>query len=280
MQARLVARSQLFGDLIRLGVRRGSAVMVHTRMSAIGWVVGGAPTVIEAVMDTVGPEGTMLVLTGWEDRPPYHQIEWNPQQRGVYERECPVFDPLRSRAEVEHGRVAEAVRTWPGARHSRHPVCAFAAIGARAEWLVEAQSLDEGYGTNSPLDRLAQLDGDVVMLGAPLETVTLIHHAEYRASAASKRWVEYCMPVLIDGERRWRTIRELDSSNGALPYEELGLGRDAFEVIAESALAEGIGRRRRVGTADSYLFHASELIDYAVDWLNHRFDGGPPATTD
>lgn len=273
MDRPVVTRSEVSADLVRLGVRRGSAVMLHASMSSIGWVIGGAPTIIDAVLDAVGPDGTVVALTGWEDRPPYHQHTWDPASREAYMRECPAFDPRRSRAEVEHGRVAEAVRTWPGACHSRHPVCAFAAIGGRAAWIVDSQSLDEGYGTDSPLDRLVHLDGAVLLLGAPLDTLTLLHHAEYLTTAEPKRWNEYGMPVTVDGQRCWRTIRELDSSTGALPYERLGLEQDPFAVIAGEALANGLGRRGTVGVAESHLFPAADLLHFAVDWLDRAFAG-------
>ena len=123
----------------------------------------------------MGPDGSLLALTGWEDRPPYHQHDWNPEVRRLYREEAPAFDPIVCPAERDHGRVPEAVRTWPGAAHSRHPVCAFAAVGARAEWLVGGQSLDEGYGEGSPLHRLVEADGAVLLIGDLFENVTLLH---------------------------------------------------------------------------------------------------------
>ena len=186
-----MTRSRLIADLNGMGVAEHSAVMVHTSMSAIGWVVRGASTLINAPVSVLGPTGTVMVLTGWEDRPPFHQGEWNNAERTAYLEECPHFDPRVSRAEVAHGPLPEAVRTWPRARHSAHPVDAFASIGADAAWLVSGQSLDEGYGTNSPLARLVKRDGSVLLLGAPLDSVTLLHYAEYLATAGPKRWNEY-----------------------------------------------------------------------------------------
>lgn len=272
-EASLATRSRLVEDLRRLGVgdRPGSVVIVHTSMSAIGWVVGGAQTVAEALLDAVGAEGTILVLTGWQDGPPYHQQQWDEERRRSYMQECPPFDPRKAHADGENGRVPEAVRTWPGAAHSRHPACAFAAVGARAEWLVEAQSLDEGYGDGSPLHRLVEAGGDVLVLGAPLETVTLLHYAEYLARAPEKRWVEYEMPILVGGQRVWRRIRELDSTVGAFPYEELDFEEDAFAVMAKDALRAGIGRAGTVGSAESYLFPAAPLAEHARTWLETRF---------
>ena len=267
----LVPRSRLVAELDALGVGERPTLMVHTRMSAIGEVVGGAPTVVDALLEVLGPEGCILVLTGWEDRPPYHQDAWPASARAAYRDECPAFDPRVARAERDHGRVPEAVRTWSGACHSVHPVCAFAAIGASAAELLAGQSLDHGYGAGSPLDGLVARDGAVLMLGAPLATLTLLHYAEYLADAGPKRWVEYEMPVLIDGVRTWRRIRELDSSRGAFDYERLGLHDDEFAVISRAALDAGIGRTRTVGDAEVTLFPARELVAHAVSWMERHF---------
>jgi aminoglycoside 3-N-acetyltransferase len=176
-----------------------------------------------------------------------------------------------ARAEREHGRVPEAIRTWPGAQHSRHPVCAFAALGPAAEWLLSGQSLDEGYGEGSPLARIVAAGGAVLLLGDLFDSVTLLHYAEYCASAGPKRYVEYEMPVLVDGQRVWRRIRELDSSAGAFPYEKLALEEDAFAVITRAALEVGIGRSGHVGAASAHLLPAQRLLDFACGWLRDRF---------
>ena len=269
----VITRSRLVADLgaLGLGAYGESAVMVHARMSALGWVAGGAQTVVEALTDAIAPRGTLLVLTGWQDRPPYHQQDWDAEERRLYREEAPAFDPRLARAEHEHGRVPEAIRIWPGAQHSRHPVCAFAALGPSAEWLVSGQSLDEGYGESSPLARLVAAGGAVLLLGDLFDSVTLLHYAEYRASAGPKRSVEYEMPVLLDGRRVWRRIRELDSSAGAFPYEKLGLEEDAFAAITRAALEAGIGHSGVVGAARAHLLPAPHLMDFACAWLQERF---------
>jgi aminoglycoside 3-N-acetyltransferase len=268
-----VTKSTMIADLGALGVGAygESAVMVHARMSALGRVIGGAQTIVEALTAALAPRGTLLVLTGWQDRPPYHQQDWDETERRLYRAEAPAFDPLLARAEREHGRVPEAVRTWPGARHSRHPVGAFAALGPAAAWLVAGQALDEAYGAGSPLARLVEADGAVLLLGDLFDSVTLLHHAEYCAAVGPKRWVAYEMPVWIDGRRAWRRIQELDSSAGALPYEDLALDDDAFAVITRAALAAGVGRSGPVGAATGHLLPARRLLGFACAWLEERF---------
>src|SRR5215831_4520548 len=109
---RPVTRSKLVGDLRDLGVRPGSVLMVHTRMSAIGWVVGAAETVVRALLDAVGPDGTLLAYLGWSDNTA-GMDRWPPNWQDAYRAEVPPFDPLFSETDPQMGRVPERIRTWP-----------------------------------------------------------------------------------------------------------------------------------------------------------------------
>ena len=114
------------------------------------------------------------------------------------------------------------------------------------------------------------------MLGAPLDTVTLIHHAEAVARVPEKRRVSYGMPVMVDGERVWRTFSDIDTGGGALPYERLLGGEDYIEHIARTALAAGAGSGRPVGEATAYLFDARRLLRHAVGWIERNFSPESP----
>src|ERR1051326_642955 len=89
---RPVTRSGLVRDLRGLGVRPGGVLMVHTRMSAIGWVVGGAQTVVTALLDVLGPAGTLMAYVGWNDSTG-GMIGWPTEWQEAYRAECPPFDP-------------------------------------------------------------------------------------------------------------------------------------------------------------------------------------------
>jgi aminoglycoside 3-N-acetyltransferase len=267
-----VTRSRLAADLRRLGVRTGGITMVHTRMSAIGWVVGGSETVVRALLDALGPEGTLMAYVSWEEHV-YHAADWPQEHRQAYLAEPPVFDVATAEAAREHGQIPERVRTWPGAARSAHPEASVVAVGARAEWLTGAHPQDDGYGAGSPFGRLVDAAGQVLLLGTPLETATLLHHAEAIARAEPKRRVTFRIPVAERGRVVERTFTDIETSSGAFPYEELGLGEDEFAVIARAALDAGIGARGQVGAAKSHLFEARELTAFAVSWLEDRFGG-------
>lgn len=269
-----VARSRLVADLRRLGVPAGGVLMVHTRMSAIGWVIGGSETVVRSLLEALGPDGTLMAYASWQEHV-YHVTDWPEQHRDAYVAEPPVFRVPTAEAARDHGRIPERVRTWPGAGHSAHPEAAVVAVGARAGWLTDGHAVDDAYGAGSPFSRLVDAGGHVLLLGAPLDTTTLLHHAEAIARVSPKRRVTFRIPVAEDGGVVERTYTDIDTSKGAFPYEDLGLEDDEFTVIVRAALAAGIGASGRVGQAESHLLPAAELVRFGVAWMEERFgDGG------
>ena len=272
----LVTRSQLAKNLESLGLRPGGAVMVHCRMSALGHVVGGAETVVSALLDALGPEGTLMAYTGWQDEPPDDLDALDEETRRAYLDEHPAYDPRVALSRRDHGRVPEALRTWPGALHSGHPEAGVAAIGPLAGELTASHPYDDAYGAGTPYARLVELRGQVGMVGAPLESATLVHHAEAIARVPGKRRVGYHYPVFEGGERVWRTLSDIDTSEGALPYERITGEEDYIGHIARSALADGVGRSGPVGEGKAYLFEARDLVAYAVRWIESNFPPGTP----
>ena len=246
--------------------------MVHCRMSALGYIVGGAETVVRALLDASGPGGTLMAYTGWQDEPPDDLLsERDEETRRIYVEEHPPYDPRVALSRREHGRLPEALRTWPGARHSGHPEAGVAAVGPLADVLTAEHPYDDAYGADTPYAQLVELGGRVAVLGAPLDTVTLVHHAEAVAEVPGKRRVSYGSPVIVSGERLWRIFSDIDTAEGALPYERV-LGEEGYiEHIARSALAAGAGMGGPLGEAEAYLFDARGLVEHAVGWIEHNF---------
>ncbi len=265
-----IARSRLAAELKRLGVGEGAALMVHTRMSALGWVVGGSGTVVEALLEALGPRGTLLGYASWQEHV-YHADEWPQEHRAAYLAEPPVFDPATAEAARDHGRIPERLRTWPGARRSLHPEASVVAVGRLARELTVDHPQHDAYGPDSPFARLVAAEGQVLLLGAPLDTLTLLHHAEAIAAAPAKRTVTFEIPVATPHGVERRTYTDIDTSRGAYPYERLGLPGDEFAVIAGEALEAGIGTTGTVGQAACHLFPAGELTCFATAWIEARF---------
>jgi aminoglycoside 3-N-acetyltransferase len=254
-----VTRARIADDLRALGVRPGSVTLVHSSVSALGWVCGGAQAVVEALRDALGPDGTLVVPThtggnsdpaDWQ-RPPVPEAWWP-----VIRAEMPAFDPALTPVRGL-GAVVELVRALPGALRSAHPQVSFAAIGPQAAAVTEDHALDSGFGERSPVGRIHELDGDVLLLGAGHGANSSLHLAEYRVPVP-QRETSSAAVAGPDG-RRWVTWEDVVADES--DFEELGAAFDATGSVSIGPVGEGEAR----------LMRQRELVEFAVAWMTeHR----------
>ncbi|MGF6229396.1 aminoglycoside 3-N-acetyltransferase [Inquilinus ginsengisoli] len=265
MTAQIHTRRALAAQLRQIGLGAGDSVMVHAALRSAGRILGGPDALIDALHDVLGPGGTILVYTDWSDD--YHDLlDDDGTVPAEIRDDIPPFDPAASRARRANGAIAELVRTRPGARRSANPGASFAAVGGRADWFTADHALDYGYGERSPFAKLVQARGKVLMLGAPLDAMSLLHHAEHLARIPGKRVVRYETPILVAGRKVWRRIEEFDTSDPVVD----GLPEGYFGTVVEDFLAAGGGIRGSIGDAPSVLVPAAEMTDFAVRWLEDR----------
>ncbi len=253
-----VTRARLAADLAELGVAAGDRVEVHASISSLGWVPGGAQTVLLALLDAVGSAGTLVFPTqtgqlsdpaGWGD-PPVPE-PWIP----VLRAELPAFDPALTPSRGM-GVLPEVARSHPGAVRSAHPLLSFVAIGPDAASLMAPHALAPAFGETSPLGRLTAAGASVLLLGVDHGACTALHLAEHRSTWPSKREVEVSAPILDRGGRReWVT------------WTDLELDEDDFTSLGAAWIADGGGRTGRVGAAEARLEPMPELVEFAEAWM-------------
>ncbi|MFG3341033.1 aminoglycoside 3-N-acetyltransferase [Glycomyces sp. NPDC048151] len=265
MSSDTATRSSLAADLRRIGLAEGDAVMVHAAFGKVGPVVGGPDTLVDALLDTVSPKGTILSYQDWE----LSVDVWDEHGRVLPELRdhVPPFDPATARPARDHGVLAAVIGTRKGVRRSVNPGASVAALGARADEFTAGHPLDYGYGEDSPFARLVAAGGRVLMVGAPLDTMTVLHHAEHLADLPGKRRIEVEYPLATPEGTAWRVVEEFDTSEPVVP----GPPEDYFRLIVEDFLATGAGLRGRIGDAESVLVDAPAIVDFAVDWLETRY---------
>lgn len=242
----------------QLGLTAGMCVLVHSSLSKIGYVPGGPIAVIQALMDVLTPDGTLVMPThsgdlsdptGWEN-PPIPKA-WHQTVRDI----MPAFDPILTPTRGM-GAIPESFRTWPHVLRSSHPQLSFAAWGKNAEFVTANHSFDHSLGDASPLARVYDLDGYVLLLGVGHGNNTSLHLAEYRANCRKK--VKIGMPIVENGRRRWAEFDDIEIDEDCFP--ELGKDFEASHPI-------NIGQ---VGLAESRLFAQKTAVDFAVDWLKNK----------
>jgi aminoglycoside 3-N-acetyltransferase len=254
-----VTRRELGAELRELGVREGGVLLVHASLSTLNWVCGGPVAVVQALRDALGSTGTLVVPThtpdnsdpaGWQ-HPPVPAGWWP-----VIRAEMPAFDPPVTPSRYM-GAVAEAVRTWPGARRSDHPQGSFAALGPAAEWVTAGHARAEMFGERSPLGRVYEADGQVLLLGVGHDSNTSLHLAEYRVPDQPRRLRGAA--VLTPAGREWASWADVDVDAA----DFAALGRDLE--------ATGAVRTGRVGGAAARLVRQRDAVDFAAGWLpRHR----------
>lgn len=253
---------QLADDLRRLGVASGDLLMIHASLRSIGPVDRGADGVIDALEAAVGPGGTLLMVLGARDE--WSWVNERPEhQRPDLLRDSEPFDCLVTPADPDVGVLAEVFRKREGTIVSDHPEGRFAASGPLAERLLEDAPWDDYYGPGSPLERLVRGSGRVVRLGADIDTLTLLHFAEYLAPIAAKRRVRRHRLVVGRGGPEVRVVECLDDSDGIVDYP----GEDYFGLILRQYLATGRVRTGVVGGATSELLEAPDTVDFGVGWM-------------
>ncbi|MGO4570826.1 aminoglycoside 3-N-acetyltransferase [Microvirga sp. 2TAF3] len=263
-------RASLREDIRRLGVNPGDIVMAHAAVSRVGRLLNGPDALIGALLDTTGPDGTILAYTDWDacydellDQEGHVPAEWR--------EHIPPYDAGVSRAARDNGVLAEFLRTWPSARRSGNPAASVAAVGAKADWITSDHPLDYGYGEGSPLAKLVAARGKVLMIGAPFDTMTLLHHAEHLARIPGKRIRRYEVPFATKSGTQWRMAEEFETS---LPVVS-GLGDDYFTTLVAEFLAMGRGVQGHIGDAPATTVEAAAITAFAVDWLESRFGRSP-----
>lgn len=265
-------RLSLASDLGRLGLSRGDLIMLHSSFKSLGPVDGGPEAVIDAVMDVVGPKGGMIVFASW-DRTPYDAIVVG---GGLSERDredWPAFDPATSGVKrVYAGVLGTVLATREGAARSANPDRSLAGLGARGVEVVADHALDHGFGPGSPLARFVEDGGKSVLLGAPLSTVTAIHYAEYLCDVPGKHTVTYEVPVLGRGKRIWRPVEQM-RRDGFVDAVENAV-YDHVERTVEAYVAARGSTPGKVGGADTWVFDAADIVNFAVAEFEHLYGGG------
>jgi aminoglycoside 3-N-acetyltransferase len=252
--------SSLASGLRDLGIEAGDTLLVHCSLGELGWVCGGPQAVVDALQEVLTESGTLVMPTHsaqysnpvhWENPPvPDHWVD-------IIREEMPPYRP-ESTPTRGIGAVAECFRDYPDVHRSRHPEVSFAAWGTDAEAVVADHTYDFGLGEGSPLARVYDHDGDVLMLGTDWSTCTSLHLSEYRADYEAGR-VENAAPVLADGERV------------LVEYEDIAIDDDDFPDIGRAFEGEFGVTRGDVGAGEATLVNQPAIVDFGVEWMSeHR----------
>lgn len=250
----------LEAQLRALGVCAGQVLLVHSSLSALGWVVGGAQAVIAALLNVCTDSGTLVMpaQTGansepahWQD-PPVPEAWWQ-----TIRDHMPAFNRRLSPTRMM-GAIAELFRCVPDVRRSDHPTCSFCAWGRYSHAITAEHRLNSKLGEDSPLARVYDLEGQVLLLGVGHDRNTSLHLSEYRADWPGKRTDRQGAAVQFGEGRQW------------VQFDDLHLDSDDFATIGAEFDQSGGGVRGTVGQAQAHLMDQRVLVDFGTDWISRN----------
>ncbi len=230
-----VTRAELVAGLRGLGIEAGAMVQVHSSLRQLGYVEGGADTVVDALLEAVGPEGNMMVPTfnhGGAD----------------------IYDP-RTTPSV-NGAVTEALRRRPEARRSVHPTHPYAAIGRDAEELVAGHLEVDTFSRRSPLGKLADRGGYVLLLGVGMRANTAAHIGETMAHVHCLGSNQFPRRVRLDDDRvipAWSVVWR----DGPCLIE--------WDPLEERMRSRGLIRSGPIGEGEAHLMKALDVIEVTFE---------------
>jgi aminoglycoside 3-N-acetyltransferase len=261
-------RQSIARELRGLGVSAGQILLVHASLSSLGYVQGGAAAVTAALRDVLGPEGTLAVSAATASNSDTSRTYlartagMTAQQVRDYKAAMPPFDPSTTPSDGA-GRIAEHIRTVPGAARSGHPQSSFAAVGPMAGKLTDGHALDCHLGEKSPLGRMYETSAWVLMLGVGYLAFSAFHLAEYRY-------------VPDPPMRRYWCVVKQNGRAAGFEYQDVVLDDQDFEPLGADLDESGLAVRGTVGRAQCRLVPMVPAVDFAAGWLRRRRCGPRP----
>jgi aminoglycoside N3'-acetyltransferase len=216
-----------------LGVREGGVLVAHISYRAVRPVERGAAGLIDALRLAIGSNGT-LVMPSWGD-----------------DDDTP-FDPAHTPVAADLGVAADLFRRSPGVRRSQHPF-AFAAVGPQAEAITADPLPLPPHRLESPIGRVYQADGQVLLLGVGHDANTTIHLAEVLAA------VPYGVPKNCTVLRDGRPVR--------VDYRENDCCCQRFALADEWLRSRGLQREGVVGNAHARLVRSRDVVTRVMEQL-------------
>ena len=231
-----MTKAQIAGELKQLGLAAGDLVLVHSSLSSLGCVEGGPEAVIDALIEVLGPEGTLLM-------PSFQRGG----EHALLRQGC-VFDLRTSPSEM--GLITETFRRRPEVRRSISPTHCTAAWGGRAEEILAGhQYCSVSVGKGSPYHRVVEWGGKILFLGVTHTCNTTLHFVE-NTNGAPTICPELFRPMVID----------LDGRCWVVPmYAHLPGPPRRYARVEDDLLSAGVQVNGPVGEATARLVDAQAM---------------------
>lgn len=255
------SKETLKAQLTALGIKAGDSLMVHSSLKSMGWIAGGPQAVVEALMETVTTEGTLVMPAQSTDNsdpinwmnPPIPEDWHQPLREGL-----PAFDPYLTPMRGM-GKIPETFHRHPETIRSPHPSHSFIARGKHAaEWMRD-QPIEDSFGPGSPLGKMLESNVKILLIGTGFDSCTALHYAEFVQE--NRKTSPQGAAVMKDGKRQWQRFNCVNMDSDRFP-----------ELVKEYP---GEIRTGMLGQAEVKLVDMRPLVEFGIGWIKEH-----PAATE
>lgn len=250
--ASVLTKEKIIEQLKYLGVQKGMTLLVQGDMKQLGTVVGGEQSVIEALMETVGFEGTIVMPSftfGLLD-PSSQKKKVERQYWKAFRNGLEPFD-RRLSVEMDEDTLVQQFLRNDGVARSYHPIYSFAAWGKYARIFCDKHPLHFGLNQDSPLGKMVDFNGFVVLLGTSYEKSVMFQLAKYKGDQFPVRIIS--APIRSGNKKEWKDLLDIsyDSKKGI---------KEAMEYMEEKKVV----RTTFLGKGCCRFFSCREALQAAV----------------
>jgi len=232
-----ITKNRIVSDLRKLGVREGDHVAIGVSFKSLGRVQKGPDGFIDALLQAVGPEGTLMVNT-------YTELFYLTEiQQGWADY---VYDAGETKCNT--GIISEKLRLRDDAIRSKHPITSNAAVGKHAHFLLDDH--DETADSYLPYSKLAEINGKYLAIGIGDHLKGLRHYAQHQAGLLTivprKRAVQY---------------RDRQGSISTFILKDRGGCITRLPELVKDLREKGIVKEGKIGKAQSIIVPVKESIE-------------------
>lgn len=248
-----------------LGIKPQDHFIVHTSLSALGYVPGGAHVLVDTLKHYIQDDGCILMPTHTADNT--HPREWEnppiaPELINDFIDLHPGFDPHKTRA-FHMGKLADAFWQSPDVGRSHHPIGSIAAYSKNPaiveHYTMQGHDITDMFGLGSPMGSLYQNNGKILLLGVDYESCTALHLAEHLSNYA-KNPKNY--------KKEGCKIKRNSNASEWVEFSMLAYETDDFNDI-------GLTFEQEFDVPEIHYHHAPcrsismpDLVGFAVKWIN------------
>ncbi|MFH1074898.1 MAG: AAC(3) family N-acetyltransferase [Candidatus Firestonebacteria bacterium] len=231
-----ITRDDLINDLKNMGIKKGDVVFVHSSLGSIGIVEGGADTVVDALIESVSPQGTVIV----------------PTLTATFLEGLYAFNPGKTPSRV--GEITNALLKRPDSFRSQHPTHSIAAVGKGAQELVKGHT-SSTFSKDGPYGKYVSLNAKILFIGTGIGCNTTLHAVE---DWLDLPYLTTEKAVVEDVNGRDRIVKVTKCPSGCRDfYKKDSKIKKVFEK-------EGIIKKGKLGNAEVIIINAKDVVNATV----------------